>query len=123
MRHPGGEALVLDDERLTFADFRQRGETLARGLAALGLRAGDKLAIWLPNSPSWFIAQQACARLGVVVVALDPRYRTHELAYILAQSDSAALLLTDHLGPVDYLETLHEVVPELSRSAPGRADE
>ena len=118
-RFPDREALVLDDERVTFAEFRQRAEILARGLAALGLGAGDKVAIWLPNRPSWFIAQQACARIGAVVVALNPRYRTHELAYILAQSDSAALLLTDHLGPVDYLETLHDVLPELARSAPG----
>ena len=77
------------------------------------------MAIWLPNRPSWFIAQQACARIGAVVVALNPRYRTHELAYILAQSDSAALLLTDHLGAIDYLETLHEVLPDLARSVPG----
>ena len=118
-QHPDREALVLDDERLTFAQFRERAETLARGLRALHLGAGDTLAIWLPNRPSWFIAQQACARLGIVVVALNPRYRTHELAYILAQSDSAALLLADHLGPVDYLETLHAVLPALSRSAPG----
>jgi fatty-acyl-CoA synthase len=54
-----------------------------------------------------------------VVVALNPRYRTHELAYILAQSDSAALLVTDHLGPVDYFETLHVVLPELAHAAPG----
>ena len=104
---------------MTSAKFRQRAGTLARGLGALGLRVGDKVAIWLPNRPSWFIAQQACARIGAVVVALNPRYRTHELAYILAQSDSAALLLTDHLGPVDYLETLHDVLPQLVSSAPG----
>jgi fatty-acyl-CoA synthase len=118
-QHPDGEALVLEDERLTFAQFRQRAETLARGLSTLGLGRGDTLAIWLPNRPSWFIAQQACARLGIVVVALNPRYRTHELAYILAQSDSTALLLTDHLGPVDFLETLHAVLPDVSRAAPG----
>jgi len=121
-RYPDREALALDDERLTFAQFRQRAETLARGLRALGLGFGDKVAIWLPNRPSWYIAQQACARLGAVVVALNPRYRTHELAYILAQSDSAALLLTDHLGPIDYLETLHEVLPGLARATPGELE-
>jgi fatty-acyl-CoA synthase len=118
-RYPDGEALVLDDERLTFSEFRRRADVLARGLRALGIGAGDKVAIWLPNRPSWFVAQQACARLGSVVVALNPRYRSHELAYILAQSDSAALVLTDHLGPVDYLETLHAVLPELAHAAPG----
>jgi fatty-acyl-CoA synthase len=121
-RYPEGDALVLDDERLTFAEFRRRAETLARGLRALGIGRGDKVAIWLPNRPAWFIAQQACARLGAVVVALNPRYRTHELAYILAQSDSAALLLTDHLGSIDYLETLYDVLPDLARAAPGELD-
>lgn len=118
-RYPDGEALVLDDERLTFSEFRRRADVLARGLRALGIGAGDKVAIWLPNRPSWYVAQQACARLGAVVVALNPRYRTHELAYILAQSDSVALLLTDHLGPVDYLDTLRAVLPELRDAAPG----
>ncbi len=117
--HGEREAMVCGDERLTYADFVARIDRTAAGLAALGLTRGDRLAIWLPTRPSWFVAQQAAARLGVVVVALNPRYRAHELAYILAQSGSAALLLTDHLGPIDYFETLHEVVPELREATPG----
>ncbi len=113
------EAIVFGDERITFARFRDQAGRLARGLAALGIARDDKVAIWLPNRPAWFVAQHACARLGAVVVALNPRYRAHELGYILGQSDTKALLLTDHLGPVDYFETLHEVVPELRASAPG----
>src|SRR5207249_1335971 len=70
----------------------------------------------------WFFAQYACARLGAVVVALNPRYRSHELTYILGQADVTVLLMTDHLGGVDYFETLHEVVPELPRSVPGELD-
>jgi fatty-acyl-CoA synthase len=94
-------------------------DALAGGLAALGLGPGAALAIWLPNRPLWFVAQHACARLGIVVVALNPRYRAHELAYILQQSDATALLVTDHLGAVDYFEVLHEVLPELPATAPG----
>ncbi|HEU5319801.1 MAG TPA: AMP-binding protein, partial [Methylomirabilota bacterium] len=118
-RHPEREAVVFGDERLTFAAFRRRVDALAGGLAALGLGAGDALAIWLPNRPAWYVAQYAAARLGVVVVALNPRYRTHELAYIVAQSDATALLLTDHLGAVDFLEVLHELLPELPAAVPG----
>jgi fatty-acyl-CoA synthase len=117
--HGPRPAMVFGDERLTFADFRARVDALARGLAALGLRRGDALAIWLPNRPLWFVAQYAAARLGFVVVALNPRYRARELAYILHQSDATALLVTDHLGPIDYLEILHEVIPELIDAVPG----
>jgi fatty-acyl-CoA synthase len=118
-RHGEREAIVFGDERITFAELRARVDAFAGGLAALGLGRGDALAIWLPNRPLWFVAQYAAARLGVVVVGLNPRYRAHELAYILAQSGATALLLTDHLGPVDYFETLHEVLPELPAATPG----
>jgi fatty-acyl-CoA synthase len=118
-RHPDGEAIVFGDERITYAAFQARVEALAGGLAALGLGRGDALAIWLPNRPLWYVAQLAAARLGVVVVALNPRYRAHELGYILGQSGARALLVTDHLGPVDYFETLHQVIPELPTAVPG----
>jgi fatty-acyl-CoA synthase len=122
VRWPRGEAIVFGDERITFADFRARAERVARGLAALGIGRGDAVALWLPNRPAWFVIQQACARLGAVLVALNPRYRAHELSYIVAQSDAVALVLTDHLGPIDYFETLHEVLPELARCAPGELE-
>ncbi len=118
-RHGARESIVFGEERITFADFRARVDALAAGWASLGLAKGDTLAIWLPNRPAWYVAQYAAARLGVVVVALNPRYRTHELSYILGQSGANALLLTDHLGAIDYFETLHEVVPELAGAAPG----
>jgi fatty-acyl-CoA synthase len=118
-RHPAREAIVFDGERITFAQLCARVRAFAGGLSALGLRRGDALAIWLPNRPLWYVAQHAAAALGVVVVALNPRYRAHELAYILEQSDATALLLADHLGAVDYLEFLHAVVPELAEAVPG----
>jgi fatty-acyl-CoA synthase len=118
-RHGARPAMIFGDERISFGDFRARVDALAAALAALGLHRGDALAIWLPNRPLWFVAQMAAARLGVVVVALNPRYRARELTYILHQSHAAALLLTDHLGPIDYLEILHEVIPELATAVPG----
>src|SRR5881409_2471666 len=121
-RYGSREAMVFGEVRVSFAEFRERVNRLARGLAALGIRHGENVAIWLPNRPEWFFAQYACARLGAVVVALNPRYRSHELTYILGQADVTVLLMTDHLGGVDYFETLHEVVPELPRSVPGELD-
>ena len=113
------EAIVFGDERVTFADLRARVDRCAAGLAALGLGKGDALAIWLPNRPLWYVAQHAAGRLGVVVVALNPRYRAHELTYILGQSRARALLVTDHLGAIDYLEMLAEVAPDLATGVPG----
>ncbi|MCL6640381.1 MAG: AMP-binding protein [Candidatus Rokubacteria bacterium] len=121
-RWPVREAIVFEGERLTFADLRDRARRLARGLRALGIGPGDPVAIWLPNRPAWFVVQHACARLDAPVVALNPRYRAHELAYILGQSEARALVLTDHLGPVDYLATLEEVLPGLARAVPGELD-
>jgi fatty-acyl-CoA synthase len=118
-RHAAREAIVFGDERLTFADLRARARAFAGGLEVLGLGPGDALAIWLPNRPLWFVAQYAAASLGVTVVALNPRYRAHELTYILRQSNAAALLLTDRLGPIDYFDTLEQVLPELPDAVPG----
>ncbi len=121
-RWPERDAIVFGDERVTFRKLCDRSIVLARGLHALGLGAGDNVAIWLPNRPAWYVAQHACARLGAPVVALNPRYRAHELSYILAQADAQALLLTDHLGGIDYFETLHQVLPELKHAAPGELE-
>src|SRR5438128_9352663 len=118
-RYGSREAMVFGEVRLSVAGFRERVNGLARGLPALGIRHGENVAIWLPNRPEWFFAQYACARLGAVVVALNPRYKAHELSYVLGQSEAKALLITDHLGGIDYFETLHEVLPELPASVPG----
>ena len=118
-QHPDRLAIVFDAERITYAELLTRIDTLAHGFAALGLSRADTLAIWLPNRPAWFVAQLAAAKVGIVVVGLNPRYKAHELSYILAQSDTTALLLTDHLGGIDYFETLHEVLPGLPDAVPG----
>jgi fatty-acyl-CoA synthase len=118
-RFPDSEAIVATDRRISYARLAREARRLARALLVLGLGKDDKVALWLPNRPEWLFAQLACGLIGAVVVALNTRYRAHELGYVLAQSDAVALLLTDHLGPVDYLEVLGEVLPELREAAPG----
>ena len=113
------EALVAADRRLSYAALWHEARRFARALLALGVRKDDKVAVWLPNRPAWLFAQYGCALMGAVVVALNPRYKAHELAYILKQSDTSTLLLADHLGPVDFLEILGEVLPELTAAVPG----
>jgi len=118
-QHADHEAIVATDVRISYRDFYSEARRFARALLALGVRRGDTVALWLPNRPTWLFAQYGSALIGAVVVALNPRYKAHELSYILAQSDATTLLLTDHLGPVDFFETLHGVLPTLRDHEPG----
>jgi fatty-acyl-CoA synthase len=122
LRFAASEAIVAADRRITYADFAREAERMARGLLAAGVGRNDKVALWLPNRPAWLFVQYGCAMIGAVLVALNTRYKAHELAYILAQSDATTLILADHLGPVDFLETLGEVLPDLRDGEPGELD-
>ena len=82
-------------------EFRAECDRVARGLMALGINKGDHVGIWATNYPEWVVAQFATAKIGAVLVTVNPAYRTHELAYLLRQSDAAALMLIgnfQHLG-------------------------
>jgi fatty-acyl-CoA synthase len=118
-RHAEREAIVAADRRIHYAELLREAQRYARAFLALGVGQDDKVALWLPNRPGWLFAQYGCALIGAVTVALNTRYKARELGYILAQSDATTLLLADHLGPVDYLETLAEVLPSLKSAVPG----
>ncbi|HYR40901.1 MAG TPA: AMP-binding protein, partial [Methylomirabilota bacterium] len=113
------EAIVVADRRITYAELYQGVNRCARALLAAGVKRGHTVALWLPNRPEWFFIQYACAMLGAVAVSLNTRYKAHELGYILDQSEATTLILTDRLGPVDYLDTLHAVLPGLFDAEPG----
>ncbi len=119
-RFPQREAIVAADHRITYEAFVSESRRMARALPACGVGRDDKVAVWLPNRPAWLFVQQACAMIGAVLVALNTRYKAHELSYILGQSDATALILTDHLGPIDFLEILTEVLPGLRDGEPGQ---
>lgn len=121
-RHAEREALVAADRRITYAELAREAARYARALLALGVGPGDKVALWLPSRPAWLFAQYGCALIGAVAVALNTRYKARELGYILKQSDATTLLLADHLGPVDFLETLGEVLPGLRAAVPGELE-
>ena len=116
------EALIHVDweVRYTFAQLRAECEHLARGLMALGIRKGDHVGIWATNYPEWVVAQFATAKIGAVLVTVNPAYRTHELEYLLHQSEVSALITIGNFRSSDYVSMLNEVVPELGDSAPGQ---
>jgi fatty-acyl-CoA synthase len=105
------EALCFKGRRWTFAELAAGVDRVARGLIALGVRRGDKVALWLPNRPEWIEIAFAAIKIGAVLVPVNTRLRTDDVAYILEQSDAATLILAGRAGPVDYLAMVRELVP------------
>ncbi|MCE9589426.1 MAG: AMP-binding protein [Planctomycetes bacterium] len=120
-RRPDDDAVVFPDIglRATFSEFDRMVDEAALGLLALGLNKGDHLALWCTNRPQWVILQFATARVGVVLVTVNPANRASELEYVLRQSDARALALIDTFKTSNYYDIFEEVCPELSRSEPG----
>jgi fatty-acyl-CoA synthase len=105
--------------RRSYRDFLADVDRAARGLLALGIGAGDHVAVWGTNVPRWVVLQFASARIGAVLVTINPAYRPFELSYVLKQSDAKALFLVDRFKSSDYFAMLAEVCPELASSGPG----
>ncbi|KGN33285.1 AMP-binding protein [Knoellia sinensis KCTC 19936] len=111
---PDAEALVevATGRRWTWAEFDRDVNAVARGLMASGLEVGDRVGIWAPNCAEWVLAQYATAKAGVVLVNVNPAYRTHELAYVVNQSGLRMLLSASGFKTSDYRSMVAEVAPE-----------
>src|SRR5438094_9299294 len=113
------EGLAFQGTRWTFAELDARVDAVAKGLLALGIAPGDKVALWMVNRPEWIDVMFAVMKIGAVLVPVNTRFRTEDMAYVLGQSDAAAVILAERSGPVDYLALMREVVPALgARPAP-----
>src|SRR3954453_21020992 len=120
-RHPDGEAMVFPQlgRRWTWRQFAADVDAAARGLIALGIKTGEHVALWATNVPEWVLLQFATARIGAVLVNINPAYRPFELQYVLKQSDAVALFLVDQFKASNYFTMLAEVCPELANAADG----
>ncbi len=109
-RIPDCEAVVVVHQnlRLSWREFDDEVTRVARGLAGLGLRAGDRVGIWSTNCAEWILLQYACARAGYVLVNVNPAYRSHELAFILRRSGMRALFLHERDARADYQQILDD---------------
>jgi fatty-acyl-CoA synthase len=105
------EALCFRARRWTFDDVAAGVDRVARGLIALGVEPGDKVALWMLNRPEWIETAFAVMKIGAVLVPVNTRLRTDDVAYILDQSDSTTLVLAERSGPVDYLAMVRELQP------------
>ena len=103
-RVPQNTALIVRHQkaRFTFAELAVEVERTARGLAGLGLRCGDRVGVWSTNCAEWVLLHLACARVGIVLVNVNPAYRAHELSYILRKSGMRALFLWEQDARADY---------------------
>src|SRR5215216_7746221 len=113
--HGDVEALVARHQgvRWTYAELADRIARCARGLLALGLEPGDRVGLWSPNYAEWVLLQYATAEIGVILVNINPAYRTHELQYALEQSGCRMLFAAPSFKTSDYVEMVEQVRPDL----------
>ena len=121
-RHPDNEALVYVDRdlRMTYRQFGEVVDKLAKGLMALGVGKGEKVALWATNIPYWVALQFATAKIGAVLLTVNTNYKSAELAYLLEQSECENIFLIDGYMDTDYLQTVYDLVPELKSQERGR---
>src|SRR5262245_44881141 len=116
---PDAEAIVFRGERLTFSALRDRADTLARALLAVGVQKGDRVAILLPNRSEWLISAVAAAKVGAATVAISSFSTPREIEWTLEHARPSVVVTMDAFRGRSYLGAIHEMVPELSRAAPG----
>lgn len=112
---PDREALVSVAEgvRLTYTELAVEVDRVAGGLHARGVRKGDRVGIWAPNGVDWVLVQYATARLGAILVTVNPAYRTHELAYVIEQAGLSLLLAAPSYKTSDYVAMAAEAAPDV----------
>ncbi|MEZ5658084.1 MAG: AMP-binding protein [Burkholderiaceae bacterium] len=118
--HGEREALIdtPSGTRLSWSGFMAEVDTLASALAAMGLRKGERIGIWSPNRVEWVLTQFATARLGLILVNINPAYRLSELEYALNKVGCTALITAAAFKSSDYLGMLRELAPELDHCEP-----
>ncbi|WDY56294.1 AMP-binding protein [Pseudomonas sp. PSKL.D1] len=120
-RHGDGEALVVRHQglRYTWLQLAEQVDLHARALMALGVNTGDRVGIWAPNCAQWCILQVASAKVGAVLVNINPAYRVAELEYVLRQSGCRWLVCADAFKTSDYHAMVQELAPELATATAG----
>lgn len=106
--------------RLSYAQVDREVDHLARGLLAAGLRPGDRIGIWAPNCAEWYLTMFAAARAGLVLVNVNPAYRTSELEFALRHVGARALVYSANFRSSDYVGMLRSLIPELDGASAGR---
>ena len=121
-RYAEREAVVSIHQqvRFTYSELAERVNKLAKAFISAGFQKGDRIGIWSPNNVQWLITQYATAKAGLILVTINPAYRSHELAYVLRQSGCKGLILQNNLRSSNYEQMLCELCPELPNVSTGK---
>lgn len=121
-RFPEHDALVFPklDLRWSYSDLKAQVDELAAAFLAAGLEVGDRVGIWAPNCPEWVVTQFATAKVGLVLVTINPAYRVSELEFALNKVDCKGLVMARSFKSSDYVEMLQSIAPELASATPGQ---
>jgi fatty-acyl-CoA synthase len=119
--HPQRPALVVRHQniRWDFAQYKAQIDALATGLLNMGINPGDRVGIWSPNRVEWCLTQFATAKIGAIMVCINPAYRLYELEYALNKVECKAVIAAESFKTSQYLEMLQTLAPELNQCEPG----
>ncbi|OQR86151.1 hypothetical protein ACHHYP_10931 [Achlya hypogyna] len=118
--HPDQLALVAVEEgiRWTYAEVNEKVDAMAHAMRWLGLEKGDRFGAWLPNTGDYYLVQMACAKMGVILVNVNPAYRAHEFEFAMNLVQCKAILITPTVHGTDYIHLLDTLCPELETIPP-----
>ena len=118
------EAVVVRHQNLrwSYNDLKMRVDAFAAGLLSLGLEPGDRIGIWSQNNSEWVVTQYATAKIGLILVNINPAYRILELEYAINKVGCRALILSEKFKSSNYIDMLKELAPSLTKSRPGNLD-
>jgi fatty-acyl-CoA synthase len=119
-RYADKTAVIFKEQEVTYRDLHDRVTKLARGLVEIGIRKGEHISIWLPNSLEWIICKFAIIKAGGVMVPVNTRYKAKEAEYILKQSESTTLFMTEKFLQIDFVAMFREICPEVGAAHPER---
>ena len=121
-RNGAGEAAIFVEQKLAMSwyDLRKHTDDVAAGLLALGVRRGDRVGIWSPNRPEWLYAQFGTARIGAILVNINPAYQSAELEHALGKVQCKVLITARGHKSSDYLAILRSIAPEIDTAIDGR---
>jgi fatty-acyl-CoA synthase len=119
--YPDQDALIVRHQgiRWTYREYQREVDRLACGLLSLGIVPGDRVGIWAPNCYEWSLTQFATAKIGAIMVCINPAYRLYELEYALNKVECRAIIAAERFKTSDYLGMLRELAPEIERCEPG----
>ena len=121
-RYPENDSIVDIPKgvRYSYREFLRMVNQLAKGFLKIGLKKGEHIALWAPNISEWIITEFAVAKIGCVLISVDTNCQLQQLNYLLRQSDSQSLIMSEGLKGSEYLDLMHQLCPEIRDAIPGQ---